>query len=39
MRTVGMFATGLLTLSLAGGAFLFFRSIPEIRRYLKIKQM
>ena len=39
MRTMGVLATGLLTLSVAGGAFLFFRSIPEIRRYLKIKQM
>ena len=39
MRTIGVFATALFTLALIGGTVVFLRSIPEIRRYLNIRNM
>ena len=39
MRTIGLISTVLFACIAAGGMFLFVRSIPEIRRYLKIRDM
>jgi hypothetical protein len=39
MKSMGVVATGIGMVLLAGAAFLFIRSIPEIRRYIKISSM
>lgn len=39
MRTMGFIMTGLLVMSAVGGTLLFLRLLPELRRYLKIRQM
>lgn len=39
MRTIGFISTVLFAGIAAGGTLLFIRSIPEIRRYLKIRDM
>jgi hypothetical protein len=39
MATVGVIATGVVALIVVGGAYLGLRSIPDIRRYLKIRHM
>jgi hypothetical protein len=39
MRTVGTFATLLGALMLLGTLALFIRSLPEIRRFLKVRNM
>jgi hypothetical protein len=39
METVGVIATGVVVLIVVGGAYVGLRSIPDIRRYLKIRHM
>jgi len=39
MRTIGMLATIMGLMVVAFGMILFIRSIPEIRRYLNIRNM
>jgi hypothetical protein len=39
MKTLGMLTTALAVAGIAGGAFLFVRSLPEVRRYLHIRNM
>lgn len=39
MRSIGMFATVLGLMLIVGGVLLFIRSLPEIRRYLNIREM
>jgi hypothetical protein len=39
MRTMGFILTGLLVVSAVGATLMFIRLIPELRRYLKIRQM
>ena len=39
MRTLGVFATALFMLVMISGTVLLLRSIPEIRRYLNIRNM
>jgi hypothetical protein len=39
MKAMGLLATLVGVMVIAGGAVLFVRSIPEIRRYIKIRNM
>jgi uncharacterized protein DUF6893 len=39
MKTIGMLATGTFVIVAGFGLLLFIRSIPEIRRYMKISSM
>jgi hypothetical protein len=39
MKIIGMLSTVLGAVVLAGGALLFVRSLPELRRYLKVRNM
>jgi Ca2+/Na+ antiporter len=39
MKTIGMLATVVGMVTIAAGTLIFVRSIPEIRRYLKIRNM
>lgn len=39
METLGVVATGVVALIVAAGLYLGVRSIPDIKRYLKIRHM
>jgi hypothetical protein len=39
MKTIGMLSTVVGSVVLAGGVLLFVRSLPELRRYLKVRNM
>ncbi|MFQ6330887.1 MULTISPECIES: DUF6893 family small protein [unclassified Nocardia] len=39
METVGLIATGVVALIVVGGLYLGVRSIPDLKRYLKIRHM
>lgn len=39
MRTVGIVTTVIVVAAMAGGAVVVVRSIPDIKRYLRIRQM
>ncbi len=39
MRAIGVLATAMFMLVMIGGTLVFIRSIPEIRRYLNIRNM
>ncbi|MFE7799744.1 DUF6893 family small protein [Nocardia sp. NPDC057440] len=39
METVGLIATGVVALIVVGGLYLGVRSIPDLRRYFKIRHM
>ncbi|WP_439957039.1 DUF6893 family small protein [Nocardia altamirensis] len=39
METVGVIATGVVALIVLGAAYIGVRSIPDLRRYLKIRHM
>jgi hypothetical protein len=39
MRAMGFIFTGLLVVSAVGATLVFIRLMPELRRYLKIRQM
>lgn len=39
MRTVGVVTTVVVVAAMAGGAVVVVRSIPDIKRYLRMRQM
>lgn len=39
MRTLGLITTAVIIAGAAGGVVIAVRSIPDVRRYLKIRQM
>ncbi|MGW5382147.1 DUF6893 family small protein [Nocardia sp. NPDC003963] len=39
MQTVGVIATALVAAAAAAGVYLGVRSVPDLRRYLKIRHM
>jgi hypothetical protein len=39
MKTMGIFATGVMALAMLGGTLMVIRMLPELKRYLTIRNM